>query len=240
MSTTVQQVSAIKNAFKARIQSAPLVVDNSLVVVTDDEANLAGVIDAAIKGGTAKGIYIIVTCMAGKESAVNALGPLVYQISVDVHEKMFVNRSTPENAEIFNGTNIYAEHLAEHVRLWCKGMNFPGLFNCIPIDSPLNITGVDNMFGDWHASALCNAQSLITEFTGGRVQDVRFSTTQGVTTMSCATTGAAIYYTTDGTYPSAQNSTATLYTAPTTISGTINAVAYKANCIASNVTQTTI
>jgi hypothetical protein len=35
-------------------------------------------------------------------------------------------------------------------------------------------------------------------------------------TLACATAGAAIYYTVDGTYPSSKASNGTLYTAPFT------------------------
>jgi hypothetical protein len=49
-------------------------------------------------------------------------------------------------------------------------------------------------------------------------------------TLTCATASASIYYTTDDSYPSAQNPTATLYTAPFNFAGDyITAVAYKTN-----------
>jgi hypothetical protein len=58
-------------------------------------------------------------------------------------------------------------------------------------------------------------------------------------TLTCATAGAAIYYTTDGSYPHAGNATATLYAAPFAINAacTLRVAATKANLQQSDVAQ---
>ena len=55
-------------------------------------------------------------------------------------------------------------------------------------------------------------------------------------TLACATSGAAIYYTTDGSHPAVGNATATLYTTPFVVSTAceLRAVAYKTGSIASD------
>lgn len=55
-------------------------------------------------------------------------------------------------------------------------------------------------------------------------------------TITCGTSGAAIYYTIDGSYPAAGNSQATLYTVALSISlaATLRAVAHKTGMIASD------
>lgn len=58
-------------------------------------------------------------------------------------------------------------------------------------------------------------------------------------TITCGTAGAAIYYTTDGSYPSSQNTAATLYTVPFAQADatTIRASAEKADLLSSNIVQ---
>ncbi|HTJ77942.1 MAG TPA: chitobiase/beta-hexosaminidase C-terminal domain-containing protein [Rariglobus sp.] len=61
-------------------------------------------------------------------------------------------------------------------------------------------------------------------------------------TLSCATAGAAIYYTTDGTYPGSGNTTATLYTGAVTLeaAATVRAAAQKDGLLPSDVVQLSI
>ena len=56
-------------------------------------------------------------------------------------------------------------------------------------------------------------------------------------TLTCATVGAAIYYTVDGSHPYAANPTAALYAAPVNVAAaaTLRACAFKAGLIASDV-----
>jgi hypothetical protein len=56
-------------------------------------------------------------------------------------------------------------------------------------------------------------------------------------TLSCTTSGAAIYYTTDESFPWSGNTTATLYAAPVTVTASCNfrACAHKAGSISSDV-----
>ena len=68
------------------------------------------------------------------------------------------------------------------------------------------------------------------------------STGPVVATLESAVAGAAIYYTTDGSYPAPGNTAATLYAAPATIAAscTLRAVAYAAGYDASNVSTESI
>lgn len=58
----------------------------------------------------------------------------------------------------------------------------------------------------------------------------------GEAVLTCATSGATIYYTTDGSYPGAENAEATEYTAPIEVTGrmTIRAGAVKADILPSD------
>ncbi len=72
------------------------------------------------------------------------------------------------------------------------------------------------------------------------VSDVAFSLgTDGKLTLSTTTTGATIYYTTNGTTPTA---TSNIYTAPISLTGvtTVKAIAYKSGYTASQVTTYTV
>lgn len=66
---------------------------------------------------------------------------------------------------------------------------------------------------------VANVQPVTATFDGGAI------------TLACGTSGAAIYYTTNGSYPSSANDEATLYTAPVSLaSGTlVRAAAEKAD-----------
>lgn len=61
-------------------------------------------------------------------------------------------------------------------------------------------------------------------------------------TLECGDAGAAIYYTTDGSFPSAANAEATLYTTPFAVASaaTVRAVAYLSGGLPSSVAEKTI
>ena len=69
----------------------------------------------------------------------------------------------------------------------------------------------------------------------GRVAPVSITISQGVATLSCATSGAAIHYTLDGSYPAAS---APSYGSPISLSNPckVRAAAYLAGLSGSNVT----
>jgi hypothetical protein len=75
-----------------------------------------------------------------------------------------------------------------------------------------------------------------------RVGHVSISGTAGSVTLSTPTGGATIYYTTNGTFPSSDNTAATLYAAPFAVpSGTtIEAAAYKTGLSQSQVNAKTV
>jgi len=75
-----------------------------------------------------------------------------------------------------------------------------------------------------------------TAFGGrGKVATPDYSRTGHTATLTCATAGAVIYYTTDGSYPGSANTTSIQYTAPITVNNgdTLRAVAILANYIPS-------
>lgn len=76
----------------------------------------------------------------------------------------------------------------------------------------------------------------------GRVATPDITEDAGTVTITCATIGAAIYYTTDGSFPGSGNSAATLYSAPVAAdTGTvILSAAYKAGMTGSDVAKDTI
>jgi hypothetical protein len=73
-----------------------------------------------------------------------------------------------------------------------------------------------------------------------KVAPVTITNATGSITLACGTSGAAIYYTTDGTFPYFGNANATLYGTPfaTPATGTlIRAAAYKTGSVGSNVAE---
>lgn len=77
------------------------------------------------------------------------------------------------------------------------------------------------------------ARPVIAPASGAAPQEI---------TITCATVGAAIYYTTDGSYPSSANATATLYAAPFTqaTAATIRAAAQLTNFQQSDIATVTL
>ena len=70
-----------------------------------------------------------------------------------------------------------------------------------------------------------------------KVGSVTITVAAGIATLTCATDGATIYYTIDGSFPSLANN-ATLYSAPFAFtSGTLRTEAYKTGMIGSDVSQ---
>ena len=73
-----------------------------------------------------------------------------------------------------------------------------------------------------------------------RVASVAATAANGHITLTCATVGAAGYWTGDGSFPGPANSTANLYTIAFAASGFLRFAAYKTGMIRSAVTTTTI
>jgi hypothetical protein len=74
-----------------------------------------------------------------------------------------------------------------------------------------------------------------------RVAEVAVAENGLEVTLSCATAGAEIYYTEDGTFPGESNGAAVKYAGPFTLTGTVLRVAaFKAGMVQSNVGQLTV
>lgn len=124
------------------------------------------------------------------------------------------------------GIEISAESMAERVRQilhfasFGRGQSlfFDGM-DPLPMSDPNQISYAINfrkMGADTPVTKVANV--LISPTTG---------TVPQLITMTCGTVGAVIWYTTDGSYPSSVNPTATQYTAPFTqsVAATIRAIA---------------
>lgn len=138
------------------------------------------------------------------------------------------------------GTGLSAEQIAQHVRMLFQHFSngHGGTYGFASME-PITVAegqisyGVrfDRQAGDT-AAPIVNMPAISA--TGAAAP--------ATVTITCATAAAAIYYTTDGSYPSSANATATLYTAPfvQATAATIRAAAEKTGLQQSNVRQLTL
>jgi hypothetical protein len=226
----------LQDAVLSRLQSVSFF--DAIYVYSEQQAFEADAFNAAIKGyatgGTGKGgaCVIVKMCKILKDNTQSpAGGRVLVMVQVEVVENELVNRN-PTAGTMFTGDQI-----AVQVYAALKGFKLS------------NKRMVEALYGDTNIiMPVPNERdkylhTLVTLGTGwGMDFDPRVLDPQGasagvnVQALSCPTAGAAIWYTTDGSYPSPKNTAAVQYTTPFNITGTmpVRAIAYKADCLPSN------
>lgn len=217
----------------ARLQADPFFVDTVKVFsqrkgITENDVMTA--LGAVNQQGTKSGLVAIVLIPSLIPESPNAPGPYYftrYPIQVIDWPVMRRNATT--------GAGMSAETLAERIRMivhfWGTGRGQALVFDGMepaPQDDPTKVSYIlyfKKLGGD-KAPVKC-ATVGITPASGAAPQTV---------TLTCATASAAIYYSTDGTYPSSQAAAATpatsfLYSAPFSVAtaATVRAAAEKTN-----------
>lgn len=214
-------------------------------VIVEDESNPTYGESVALAcltpktGRTKFGIAVIVCQPSSKDSKPNMqYGPFVFSF------RLWVIESRMQNSDTANGgTGIGSFNLARHVATLMKAYMAGGLilnftdFQIRPLNMELEFEDKSrSVFKGW-AVEFNGPEGDTNTYT--RVLPVIISPSSGAVTqtvtLSCATAGAAIYYTTDLSHPYSGGATSTLYTVPLTISSAsvVSARAFKSGSIGS-------
>ena len=204
----------IKSAVRSRLLSVPFF--SNVPIVLDTEANTDGALDRAIKtaidSGAGAGVFGIVTIPTARDSMPNPEAPLSYMVSVQFYEDPLVNRTN-------GGTGKYAETLASQAYVTLKHFEWrdgnpasggAGCLICLPVPEP--VSWLKDAKARWAYQCRFEVQSLQQDYLGLCAEPF-IVVADGVATITCATPGAALYVTLDGTYPSAAAGAA-LYAGP--------------------------
>ena len=238
-----QIIDALPYEVAARLNSDDYFAD--IPVAVADEGNVKQEIARKMALLTAKtrtkGVGVVVLqVVASDEYAGLQFGPMTLMPSVQVVEQVEINQGP-------NGTKKSARQVARRIRDVLKGTGFVGLVKDFRAESPCifpvnlkedigdNVRAYQVDFRCIEASTEVPQQVQMPAF-------VSQAPTNAVALVS-ATNGAAIYYTTDNSYPWAGNAAATLYAGPVTIPAggvTIRACAYLSGWVASWVNRATV
>lgn len=199
-------------------------------VVSADEKDLDAKLSQAIN---VQGMGVVVAAVKARNNEVDSAGPYFDRINcvAQVYEKVPVNRR-PGNPNYKTGQEI-AEYAASYLQAW-----LPDNFNeCYVVDSiEMLQTSAGGGVAIWEVSF--HTQGGFTAQIPAVATPVIDASAQPVT-ITDTTPGAAIFYTTDGSFPSPRNTNATIYTAPFTcgLGLTVKAVAYLAGYKCSGISQ---
>lgn len=188
-------------------------------IIVADEGNVAAAfakIQAAVTTKNKKrGVAVIVLQMVGDDEYSNlATGPLLLRPGFQVVENRELNLDS-------NGTGKSARRVARRIRDVIKGAQIYGLIegmtaekNCIqPVTLPKEMPAA---LVAYQASFQCYERT--TDAQPYQVAMPSFGQANGAFTLTSATAGAAIWYTTDDTFPApptaVPGSTALLYSGP--------------------------
>jgi hypothetical protein len=183
-----------------------------------------------------KGAAVLVLMPLADAPASDAPGPeLMHTITVRVQELPIVNMGT-------SGTQKPAEEIALRV-LQVLQFFTPGNGRCLVVD-PQALTPTEQFDPKVTIDCRFRQQGGINPLAkvASPILTSSSAAAPGTVTITCATSGAAIYYTTDGSYPGSTNTAAHLYSAPfaQATSATIRAAAQKTALQGSDVVELTL
>lgn len=185
------------------------------------------------QGDTGKsGAAVIVLAPRIDRALANNPGPLFDAV---VTCQVIVNPLVNDDAT--NGTLLKADEIALAILHSLHQLKLGGLAGMLLPDSDAIAPAAE--FLDQGMDAFNVTLRLATGLEGGdRAGQPSIGGTSAAVTLTSATSGAAIYYTTDGTYPGSGNSDATLYTGAFAVDAgtTVRAAAQKTGLNASDVT----
>lgn len=235
MITTLDIIDRLPCELQARLEADDYFVD--VPVIVEEHGNLEAEMNRQMAVITAKGgkrgVAVIVLQVIGDDDFPNLqFGPMTLRPAFQVLENVELNGSA-------SGTGKSARKVARRIRdvIKCAGMvglvkNMQADKPCIePVPMPKEMSG--------------RAQSYQVNFRCLEVstEEMHQVATPQITgaagstfTITCATSGASIYYTTDDSYPRAGGATSVLYTAPVAVpveGVTVRACAYKSGWVAS-------
>lgn len=224
--------------FFGRLLASPDLAEVEILLqrkgVTESDIETAlSVLNSRVEGGKI-GACVIIIMPSLTPVSEDVPGPL-YSINMVVQvieQPMFNTGAT--------GTNLTAEQLAQKVRMLFQHFsNGQGGTYAFAGMEPIAVAEGQISYGvRFQRQAGDTAAQIVTMPSISSTGPAAPATV----TITCATAAAAIYYTTDGSYPSSANEAATLYAAPfvQATAATIRAAAEKTGLQQSNVRQLTL
>lgn len=219
---------------------------SDIVVVVAEEGNVQAMVAAkqavmTSKGGKTGAAVIVLQVVADDDLPEVAFGPMTLRPAFQVVENLELNRGT-------TGTGKSARRIARRLRDLVKPLALVGLTTefvpgkpCIypvalskELGALVKAYQVD--FHTWEADDEGVSMCERPEFSETEEDAPEFQ-------IACATAGAAIWFTTDDSYPRPSNPAARVYSSPVAIPDggvTVRACAYLAGFVASQVARGTI
>jgi hypothetical protein len=239
----IEIIDKLPGELAARLQSDPFFTD--IAVVVAEKGNVAAEFarqQAVITETSGKrGVAVIVLQILANDYSNNLqFGPMILKPAFQVVENVELNNDD-------NGTKKSARKVARKIRDVIKNCNLMGLVQDMRAGTPC-IEPVD--LGDAYVANQVNFECLeVSQENLTQVQMPSFTAATNQLILSTATAGAAIWFTTDDSFPypgdngSYPGSTSQLYTGPVNLAAgsiVIRACAYLDGSIASGVNRATI
>jgi hypothetical protein len=220
-----------------RLRSDALI--STLTVVTERDGDILASIQRALGLVTSRagnrGLCLTVLQITANPASLDAPGPVL---------DMVVAVRVLENPVLNNVPGQTALTIARRVTRLLHHYTPIGISSCLTPGTPLITPVVDPEAPVAYEVQFVARQSDFD--VPDRVADPAISapasTTPTTVTISCATADAAIYYTTDGSYPRLEGATSTRYSAPFALSSpaTVRATAYAPDLMPSNTASLTL
>jgi hypothetical protein len=233
----VNTVRLIKEAVRDRLKSWPPFA--GIPIFTDHTENLRGEVDAALdknrKDGVKGGAYGIICIPSTRDMLPNVtLGPNRHALVVQFQEELYDNLGP-------NGFGVTGDDFCTDAKELLKAFAVADLCYIHSPERVYSMTPPDPL-----NSLRTSTLSLVADdrsasgagFPLGIVATPAAVLDSGSAALTCGTDGSSIYYSLDGTYPSAAHG-ATLFTGSFTVTNgqALRACAYKTNFVPSNVLQ---
>ena len=241
MSLTTGTLEAMRREWQEHLEAIPFFADNGIAVLVEDELNLAETAKTALTALSGRdgraGAVVILETPAATPMSTTEFGPVMQ--GVRMNARVITH---PEINQGPSGTNQSTCRIAEMVIGETIGFK--------PLTATSPFMAAANGYAPDREQALPTIDCLFTTSARLDVAPEAAATPRisqdagsGEVTLSCATTGAAIFYTVNGNKPICRaGSSGTLYTGPwTPLRGTrIRARAYLAGYYASAVAELTV
>ena len=230
-------LTLMRDGLAARLNADDWFAD--INVLTERKADIISAIEKSIgpmkaKGGKSGTCIVVMSPVASDESEEIPGAILHPQLTFRILENPLINNSGVGTGKEALSTAKRVVMLMKHFRMdgVCTEL-IPEKPTIVPVADPVAPVAYEVRFKarDDDGETLAKvARVAISPASGAAPRTV---------TLTCATSGAAIYYTTDGSFPWSGNATATLYTVPFSVTSpaTVRAGAFLAGAAGSNVSS---
>jgi hypothetical protein len=228
-------LTLMRDFIAARLDADEWFVD--INVLTERKADIVAAIEKSVgpmkgKGGKS-GTCVVVMSPTASDEYPDAPGAYLHPLAtVRVLENPLINNSAV-------GTKKEALSTAKRLVMVLKHFEVDGVFSGLIPNKPTVVPVADPVAPVAYEVTFRTAdkdKDIVSKVAPVSISPDGGAAPQTVT-LACATVGAAIYYTTDGSFPWCGNNQATLYSVPFSVNNpaTVRAGAFLSGAIASNV-----